>query len=177
MEYKIQELEREKWQDYETIFCDFADNYYDINIQNENNKYLIFICKKSLENRKNIKYPNKLFGSWLNNVKAWGVITDEKLIGVIETAVEQNNRLYVSELWVDEKYRRQGIATSLMKMAKMRAEEEKYRVIYLETRSCNEHAIDFYISQGFKLIGFDICTYSNEDIEKINVPLKFGYFL
>jgi len=49
--------------------------------------------------------------------------------------------------------------------------------VYLQTWSCNEHAIDFYLSQGFKLIGFDSCPFSNEDVEKFNVPLKLGYFL
>jgi len=177
MEYIIQELKKEEWQDYEIMFCDFANYYYDINISNKNNNTSIFVCKKPLETRKDIKYPNKLFGNWLKNVKTWGIIINEKLIGVIETAVEQNNRLYISELWVDEKYRRQGIATSLIRIAKERAANENFRVLYLETRSCNEHAINLYISQGFRLIGLDICAYSNEDIEKNNVPLKFGYFL
>jgi ribosomal protein S18 acetylase RimI-like enzyme len=177
MEYRIQELEEKEWKDYEIMFCDFADNYYEIDISYKNNDTSIFVCKKPLETRKDIKYPNRLFGHWLKDVKAWGIIIDKMLIAVIETAVEQNNRLYISELWVDEKYRRQGIATSLMKMAKERAVEENFRIIYLETRSCNEHAIEFYISQGFRLIGLDICAYSNEDIENNNVPLKFGYFL
>jgi len=152
MEYKIQELKKEEWQDYEIMFCDFANYYYDINISNENNNTSILICKKPLETRKDIKYSNKLFGHWLKDVKTWGII-------------------------IDEKYRRQGFATSLMKIAKERAVNENFRVLYLETRSCNEHAINFYFSQGFKLIGLDTCAYSNEDIEKNNVPLKFGYFL
>jgi len=96
MEYKIHELKKEEWKDYEIMFCDFANYYYDINISNENNNTSIFVCKKPLENRKDIKYPNKLFGNWLKDVKTWGIIIDEKLIGVIETAVEQNNRLYIS---------------------------------------------------------------------------------
>jgi len=32
------------------------------------------------------------------------------------------------------------------------------------------------MSQGFKLIGFDSYPFSNEDIEKYNVPLKLGYW-
>jgi len=176
MDHKIQELDKKKWQGYEIMFCDYADSVYSMEILREDNGFSVRIVKKPLETRREIKYPNKLFEPWLNNVKAWGVIENEQLIAVIETAVGNDNRLYISELWVDEKYRRQGIATALMNMAKKRAIEEKCRVIFLETRSCNEHAIDFYISQGFTLIGFDSCAFSNEDINRDNVPLKLGYF-
>ena len=176
MEYKIQELEKEKWQGHEIMFCDYADSVYSMEIKREDGGFSVLLIKKPLEQRKEIKYPNKLFEPWLTNIKAWGVIESGQLIAVIETAAGNDNRLYVSELWVDEAYRRRGIATALMNTAKARAVEEKRRAIYLETRSCNEHAIDFYISQGFTLIGFDCCAYSNEDIKRNNVPLKLGYF-
>jgi ribosomal protein S18 acetylase RimI-like enzyme len=80
-------------------------------------------------------------------------------------------------LWVDEGYRRQGIAANLIEIAKTRANDENLRTVYLQTWSCNEHAIAFYLSQGFKLIGFDSCANSNEDARKYNVPLKLGYFI
>jgi len=47
----------------------------------------------------------------------------------------------------------------------------------LETQSCNEAAIAFYLAYGFSLIGFDACCYGNKDIEGKEVRLEFGLFL
>ena len=48
---------------------------------------------------------------------------------------------------------------------------------YLETQSCNVRAIDFYRKQGFQLIGYDSCCYTNIDIEKHEIRFDFGFFL
>ena len=47
----------------------------------------------------------------------------------------------------------------------------------LETQSCNVRAIAFYRSQGFELIGFDSCCYTNLDVERHEIRFDFGYFL
>jgi len=178
--HKVELLEKEKWQGHEVVFSDFADSCYAIEIKTENNAFSVKLTKQSLEKRKIIKYPQTLFHSSGKDVKVFGVIDDGQLIAGMETSIEgwdNNPRLYISLLWVDEKYRRKGIATELVSIAKSRAIEEGLRAVYLDTWSCNEHAIEFYVSQNFKLIGFDACANSNEDIEKYNVPLKLGYLL
>lgn len=178
MDYTIQLLEQEKWQNHEAHFSDFADNCYNIKISHEGNNFSVKMTKMPLLERKIIKYPQKLFNSMHANIMAWGAFDGNNLIAGIETGIEgwsKNPRLYISLLWVNDDYKRKGIASALVDMAKKRAADENLRAIYLETWSCNEHAIDFYTSQGFKLIGFDSCANSNEDIEKFNVPLKFGY--
>lgn len=180
MEHKIQLLEKEKWQCYEAYFSDFADSCFGIETLHESNAFSVFMRKIPLKERKIIKYPQQLFSSNNTTVKAWGIVENDQIVAGIETSIEDNSknpRLYVSLLWVDEKYRRQGVASALVTKAKERAKDEKLRAVYLQTWSCNEHAIDFYLSQGFKLIGFDSCPFSNEDVEKFNVPLKLGYFL
>ena len=48
--------------------------------------------------------------------------------------------------------------------------------IHLETQSCNTNAIGFYLHQGFELIGFDKCCYTNKDIERREVRINLGYF-
>jgi ribosomal protein S18 acetylase RimI-like enzyme len=47
-------------------------------------------------------------------------------------------------------------------------------MLIVETQSCNVPAINFYLKHGFKLIGFDVTAYSNEDIERKEVRLEFG---
>ncbi len=82
----------------------------------------------------------------------------------------------VTELWVHESLRRQGIAHQLMAVAKEQAVLEHRRAIILETQSCNVGAISFYQQEGFEPIGIDSCCYSNCDLERREVRINMGYF-
>ena len=62
-------------------------------------------------------------------------------------------------------------------LAKEQAKLQGRRAIILETQSCNVRAIAFYQSQGFELIGFDSCCYTNLDVERHEIRFDFGYFL
>ena len=63
-----------------------------------------------------------------------------------------------------------------MNIAVKRAKDEKRRVIMLETQSRNEAAIAFYLAYGFTLIGFDACTYQNNDLQRREVRMEMGMF-
>ena len=78
---------------------------------------------------------------------------------------------------VHENLRRQGIGHRLMAVAKEQAVRERRRAMILETQSCNTAAIRFYEKEGFELIGFDTCCYSNRDRERKEVRINMGYFL
>ena len=41
----------------------------------------------------------------------------------------------------------------------------------------NVGAIAFYRKQGFELIGYDACCYTNIDVERHEIRFDFGYFL
>ena len=49
--------------------------------------------------------------------------------------------------------------------------------IMLETQSCNLHAIAFYRSQGFRLLGIDSCCYGNYDIARHEVRINLVYYI
>ena len=94
-------------------------------------------------------------------------------IGLIELSRESwNNRLRVSNLLVFPSVRHQGVGTMLMNTAKHIARTEGFRGIVLETQSCNENAISFYLKNGFCFIGCDLCAYSDEDIKKHEVRIE-----
>lgn len=44
----------------------------------------------------------------------------------------------------------------------------------LETQSCNENAIAFYLKHGFNIIGFDLYAYTNFDPEQHEVRIEMG---
>lgn len=82
----------------------------------------------------------------------------------------------MTELWVADALRNQGIGKRLMDKAKEIAINQKRRAIILETQSCNTNAIGFYLHEGFELIGFDTCCYTNNDIKRREVRINLGYF-
>jgi ribosomal protein S18 acetylase RimI-like enzyme len=174
---QIVPLERERWQDYRLAFHYISNNYYDVEINRSGDNFHVSFIKKPFD----LPYEHmpddtdKLFQPWWDDIKAWGIVEDGRLIAAIETAVEEwSNRLCVTELWIDGAYRRQGIGTALMDRAVKRVRDEKRRALMLETQSCNENAIAFYLSYGFTLIGFNACEYSNNDLARKEVRMDMG---
>ena len=177
---KISPLDRETWQNYEFPFDYISHYYYDIEINRTGDNFSVSFIKKPFdkpyENPPNDK--DKLFKPWWDDIKAWGIEENGRLVAAIETAVEKwSNRLRVTVLWIDSAYRRKGIATVLMDIAVRRAKEEKRRVIMLETQSRNEGAVGFYLAYGFSLIGFDACAYQNNDLNRKEVRMELGIYL
>jgi len=174
---RIVPLERAFWENYELAFHYVSNHYYDVEIVRSGDDFSVSFVKKPFD----VPYEHmpddtdKLFQPWWDDIKAWGVTVDGGLIAVIETAVEKwSNRLRVTELWIDDAYRRQGIGTALMDMAVKRARDEKRRALMLETQSRNETAIAFYLSYGFTLIGFNACEYRNNDLARKEVRMEMG---
>ena len=114
----------------------------------------------------------------IGRTEAYGIVSDAgEMLACIEMCPEEwSNRLLVMELWVSEKLRGKGVGKRLMDRAKEIAAGQKRRAVFLETQSCNTNAIGFYLHEGFELIGFDTCCYTNDDIGKKEVRLNFGYF-
>lgn len=119
-----------------------------------------------------------LFQNHWDHPKAWGVFIDDKLRAAIETSEENwNNRLRITELWVDDEFQRLGFGTVLMDVVKEEAKKSNRRAIVLETQSSNVKAIDFYLSCGFNVIGFDTIHYTNNDVKNNMFRLELAYLL
>ena len=177
---QIVQLAQKDWQDYELPFHYISEYYYDVKIDHtEKGIHVGFVKEKyPIPYEKMPDEHDKLFQLWWPEIKSWGIIDDGKLIAAIETSVESwSNRLRVTEFWVDETYRRQGIAGALMDKAIERGKSENRRAVILETQSCNSGAIGFYLNYGFSLIGFDACAYQNDDISRKEVRIEMGLFL
>ena len=183
MNFEIKELPKEEWEGTSIDFDYLATEYYDVEITEDDNCFRTEMVKKAFEkpfvHKDEGDFPATLFPDYWEGAQAFGIVSEEKeLLACIEICAEEwSNRLMVTELWVSEKLRRQGIGTALMNIAKEKAKEQGRRAIILETQSCNATAIAFYRSQGFRLIGFDSCCYSNKDIEKREVRFDLGYFM
>lgn len=152
-----------------------SDYYYDIVYGEVDGGFKYSLIKKPFEEPKKKESDSVLLEDWLENPVLFGAELDGNIVGFIELSHETwNNRLRISNIYVEEKYRREGIGTKLMKYAISFAKEKNIRALVLETQSCNYPAISFYMKCGFSIIGFDLNCYSNEDVEKKEVRIEMG---
>lgn len=182
MKYEIVHLPRETWKDTIIPIGYTTDSYYNVAVNKTKKGYTVDIERKGfakpvMHTPEEYDFPDKLYQDHCKNAYAWGVIDKGELIAAIETDAELwSNRLRITDLWVSEKYQKQGLGHGLIEVAKERARVERRRAIILETQSCNVNAIDFYRHEGFNLIGMDTCCYKNNDIQRKEVRLEFGWF-
>ncbi|MCM1038295.1 MAG: GNAT family N-acetyltransferase [Ruminococcus sp.] len=179
-------LPKEKWAGTVIPMRYTTQEYYDVTMEKENDGYAFRMRKEKFDSPvthspEEYDFPDKLYQPHWEKAYAWGIVEvregQEEMLACIETCPEEwSNRLIVTELWVHENLRRQGVAHELMALAKEQAVLEHRRAIILETQSCNVGAISFYQKEGFVPIGFDSCCYSNQDLERKEVRINMGFF-
>ena len=182
MIYDIVHLPKEKWKGTILPIKYETKEYYDVCVNETDEGFAIEIGKKEFtqpvtHSPEEYDFPDKLYEDYQENAYAWGVLVNDQLVAAIETDQELwSNRLRITDLWVADEYQNQGIGHALVEMAKEQARRERRRAIILETQSCNAKAIDFYRHEGFTLIGMDTCCYKNNDLDRKEVRLEFGWF-
>lgn len=170
-------LTSDKWRGVQVPMKYVSDSYFDVSVSCSGDSARFEFIKRAFD----APYVNSraacvLYPEHWQGACAWGVVDDGRLSALIQTCPENwSNRLRVTDLWVDERIRRRGVARALMTVAKRQAEIERRRAIILEAQSSNSNAIEFYKSEGFSLIGFDSLAYSNNDIARREVRLELGY--
>lgn len=187
MEYKIIPLPKEEWKGVPIMLKYTTEEYYDLETVTGSDGFHVQMLKKKFDipvthTPEEYDFPDSLYQDHWEKAEAFGIVSEKdgkkELLACIEICPEEwSNRLMVTELWVADQLHRQGIGTRLMNVAKEQAKLQGRRAIILETQSCNVRAIAFYLSQGFELIGFDSCCYTNIDVERQEVRFNFGYFL
>lgn len=173
---EIVSLPKETYAGYEITFAYESEIYYDVRIHDSRQGISVDFVRMPFPVAKEKSSTDKLYQPYWDGSEAYGILEDDKPIAIMEIWHESwNNRLRVTNLWIDAAHRRTGLGHQLMDYAKQLAAERQHRAIVLETQSCNANAIAFYLSQGFMLGGFDAASYSNEDIEKKEVRIEMLY--
>ncbi len=186
-ETEIVPLPKEEWKGTPILMRYTTEEYYDVEITAEAGAFHVEMVKKKFDTPvthtpEEYDFPDSLYQDHWGGAEAWGIFSEEngekKLLACIELCPEEwSNRLMVTELWVADELHRRGVGTRLMNLAKERAKAQGRRAIILETQSCNVRAIAFYLSQGFQLIGFDTCCYTNRDVQRHEVRFDLGFFM
>ena len=183
-EFDIVPLPKDKWKGIPIPLTTRSDSYYDFEIDPfDKEGCSIKIVRKPAEQEivhtpDEYDFPDSLYQDHWDKAEAYGVVGDDgKLLACIEVCPEEwSNRLMVTELWVADEFQGMGLGKRLMDKAKEVGIEQNRRAIILESQSCNTKAIGFYLHQGFEIIGFDTCCYTNNDIGRREVRINLGFF-
>lgn len=103
-----------------------------------------------IENRLD-EYDNKFLPKPLDGFIQIGAFDNGKLIGGVDACMTSFSILYVSTIFVDEDYRREGIGKLLMQELEQRARQWGVDMIRLDT--FDWQGKEFYESIGFKEVG------------------------
>ena len=181
---EIVALPKEQWKGKTIPLTTVSDSYYDFEIDPlDREGCRITLVRKDAEETiihtpEEYDFPDSLYQDHWEDAEAYGVVGAKgELMACIEVCPEDwSNRLLVTELWISEELRGIGLGKRLMDKATEIAKAQNRRAIILETQSCNTNAIGFYLHEGFELIGFDTCCYTNNDIGRREVRINLGYF-
>jgi ribosomal protein S18 acetylase RimI-like enzyme len=174
---KIHELFKKDYEGYTIEYVYRTKSYYEVKVKDR--RHFAFVLKKKNRWRKvEKKSESKLFEANIKNPKVFAIIDNKKIVAVIEGSKEEWNQTYrIWNLNVEKRYRRQSYGKTLMDHIIKVAKKEKCRAIVLEVQSCNMPAIEFYFKQGFRFIGLNTISYSNQDIKKKEVRLEMGLII
>lgn len=174
---RIAELPREQYEGYQLVFTYDSKAYYDLRLRTSENVFALeFVRTPCAPIHK--EFVDHLFAPYWDDARAFGLWDGNQLLAVMEVTPETwNNRLRITNLFVQEGYRRRGLGTLMMTKAREIARSQRRRALILETQSCNSAAISFYLNQGLTFMGFNACEYSNEDVARHEVRIEMGCLL
>lgn len=90
---------------------------------------------------------------------------DDEVIGFLDAWPQPwQNLLWISNLVIDQNYRRQGFGSRLLKSARRWARERELAQLMLEVQTKNHPAISFAQKHGFQFCGYNERYYPNGDI-------------
>ena len=98
------------------------------------------------------EYDRKIIGEEPEGDIRLGVIVDDELVAGIDATMPEYWIMYVSTLFVDEAYRRRGIASRLMAEMESRARAMGAKHIRLDT--FDFQGVDFYRNLGYEEVGY-----------------------
>ncbi len=173
----ITELPREQFEGYQVVFSYESKAYYDLRIRSTQNVFALeFVRTPCAPVHKELE--DTLFAPHWDDPHAYALCDGKEMRGILEVTPENwNNRLRVTNLCVQDGFRRRGYGSLLMTRAKEIARAQHRRAIILETQSCNTAAISFYLSQGFSLMGCNAIEYTNRDVERHEVRMEMGFLI
>ncbi|MDY0236237.1 MAG: GNAT family N-acetyltransferase [Gudongella sp.] len=174
MTFEIKKLD-ESYKGEELDFFYNSEFYYDIQKSYHEDSINFRFVKKHFSTPIEKRFKTILMEDHYDNPILYGVIYKEKVVAYLEMVYEKwNNRMRITNILVEHDFRNKGIGKLLMEKAYEVSKNHGARAIVVETQSCNFPAINFYKVLEFKIVGFDLQAYSNEDVDRLEVRVELG---
>ena len=174
----IKELPKDSYEDYVLNYTYTSGSHYRARLCRSEDSFAFEFKKEPLPEVLNRDCCDTLFQPYWNDVTAYGVFEtddDKDPYAVLELAREEwNNRLVITQLLVYPEKRGMGVGKRLVELAVEIAQKEDFRLITLETQTCNIPAIEFYKKCGFEFAGTNLHFYSNDDISENEVMIEMA---
>lgn len=173
MAFQIVELDR-SWKGKTRLFRYKTEGYLDLQMTEEQGVSRISFCPRPFPEPVEKELEASWMKDFLRDPRLFGAVTGQgEMAGYLELNLERwNNRMRVTNLFVEEPFRGQGVGSALMRHAFSVSRKAGARMMVLETQSCNLPAIGFYRSMGYAIGGFDLFHYSNEDPQRHEVRIE-----
>ena len=170
----ITELNREEYQGFEVVMAYDTSCYYALR-ERGGGTMLTYELVKTPCPRRRMEWTGRLYLRRWDDPHVYGVWDGRTMAALMEVTPERGrNRLRVTHLFVDEKYRRQGVGRMLIARALEVAREQGRRSLVAEVQSDNWGAIAFGEAVGMKIIGFDADGYPDSGGRVRTFPLEMG---
>ncbi|GKV57733.1 hypothetical protein NCCP2222_36800 [Sporosarcina sp. NCCP-2222] len=175
----IQQIYKENYPAGKKIMFQYtSEKYYDVVFEEIDKGWTFTLREETLEQPFVKHMEEDLFEDYKEGSEVFLAEVDGAEAGVmVIQKMDWNETLLIHDLYVDAAFQQQGVGRRLMDTAKKRAVELGVRSVVLETQTSNYPAIQFYLKNGFRVVGFNTISYSNEDIAKKEVRLEMAYQL
>ncbi len=174
---RIAELKKKDYQGFELVVSCDTSYYYDLR-ERGGGTMLTWELVKTPCQRQHMEWTERLFRDCWDDPRVWGVWDGSTLSALMEVTPERRlNRLRITNLYVDENYRRQGVGRMLVARAREIALEQHRRALVTEVQSMNWGACAFCAAMGMRIIGFDSAGYYNDGASQRSFPLLMGITL
>ncbi|MFJ3386717.1 MULTISPECIES: GNAT family N-acetyltransferase [unclassified Lysinibacillus] len=177
--FQIKRIYKEHYPNGKKIIYQYvSNNYYDVVYKERENGWAIDFTLKHFETPFHKYLEGEIFEDHIEDIECYIAELNEEDVGIVSISQEKwHNVLRINDIHIDQSHQHKGIGSKFMALVKKRATEIGVRAIVLETQTSNYPAIQFYKKHGFQLIGCDLLSYSNNDIEKKEVRVEMGLVL
>lgn len=127
----------------------------------------------NIDHRKELKNPDAIL--LVAEIKEVAKRVERKIVGTALMWVTTWNKTgYLVELAVDNAHQRKGLASRIVQALAKRAKQRELRAIIVETQLDNKQGMDFYLSKGFRLCGYNDRYYTNNPRSSHEIAIFFS---
>lgn len=145
-----------------------TDHVWQMKVEEDQAQVCVTFHTVRLPRRMAVAYPRnveQLVEHWQRGEAFLVAEVDDQVIGYVDLLANPWQQTgWLANIAVDRVHRRKGVATALVRHARLWAREQELRFLQAETTTKNYPALCLYQKLGFQFSGFNDHYYLNQDI-------------